>query len=158
MFTIYRSWDSRAILRVFQAEIMRLCLGFQNEGEGWELVKGLRGQRCARHRENQGLTGFINCLQLTDLPLSRIGVRLHSRLHEPLILMHSVRGKKQREKSRSGFRKGRIDNSPNMRLSRPKSQLTSQERGGNALQYPSPGGSEENVVRFAIQESKLASG
>ncbi len=57
---------------------------------------------------------------------------MHSRLHEPLILMHSVRGKQQRERSRSGFRKGRIDNSPNMRLSKPKSQLTTQERGGNA--------------------------
>jgi hypothetical protein len=57
---------------------------------------------------------------------------LHSRLHEPLILMHSVRGKQQRERSRSGFRKGRIDNSPNMRLSKPKSRLTTQERGGNA--------------------------
>jgi hypothetical protein len=54
-------------------------------------VKGLRGQRCTRHREDQGLTGFIT---ICKLPLSQIG----GRLHEPLILMRSVRGKQQREK------------------------------------------------------------
>ncbi len=64
--------------------------------------------------------------------------------------MHSVRGKQQQERSRC--RKGRMDNSPNVRFSKPKSQLT----GGNAPSLA--GGSGENVVRFAIQKSKLASG
>lgn len=90
-------------------------LGASERSQGTEMQRGIVKTRVS---------------QASSLFASYRSLELGVPLHEPLILMHSVRGNGRG--ADVGFRKGRIDTSGNMRLSKPMSRLTTQERVGNA--------------------------